>query len=513
MCGILCCFYSNRPVDFRERLSLLTPRGPDEMNVTETDNCMMGHTLLSVVGRGSQPIVHDGFIHVHNGEFYDTEQSNDSYELTKMTPGNASDFARMVNGIFAYCSYDILNKRLYVARDPVGVIPLYIAVARDQVWLSSELKALYGLNATVFQPNVLAEYELDGNAKYRYILPAYTKTPTLNKNEIYDLMKASVQKRLRCDVPWACLLSGGLDSSIVAALASICQRPEGYPVLHTYSIGLEDSPDLKYARQVAQHIKSIHHEIHYTVEEGIGAIRDVIYALETYDVTTIRAGVCMFILAKRMRGIRMVLSGEGADELFSGYLYNHFSPSAEELHAECIRKMEHLHLYDCLRCNKAMASNAVECRVPFLDRDVVYHAMNLNPLYKMSSTHPDGKRLEKWYLREAFKDLLPEGIITRQKEQFSDGVGSRWIDSLKEHAEKQVSSKEMENHTFHFQPPKTKEAFYYRTIAHELFGENNAMHYTDETVACSSTTAAKWMNIANDPSGQLCKKRIADTGV
>jgi asparagine synthase (glutamine-hydrolysing) len=518
MCGILCCLSYQTPIiNFKKRLDTLRPRGPDDMVITCVNpSFLAGHTRLAISMplEGSQPIQTDDWVHIHNGEFYDTEEDrSDSYVLTKMTSENASVFARGLNGIYAYCSYDIVNCKLYVARDPIGVIPLYMALHDGQVWISSELKALYGMSATVFPPNVIAEFDRDAHAIYKFINPDYTKIPTsiAKDGELFQLLRASVAKRLKnCQVPWGVLLSGGLDSSVIAALVSQVDRPKDYPIIHSFSIGLEDSPDLKYARMVSEHIGSIHHEVIYTEEEGLAVIHDVIKALETYDVTTIRAGIPMYLLAKKIKlfGIKMVLSGEGSDELFSGYLYNHFAPSELEIHAECVRKMEALHMYDCLRANKAMASNAIECRVPFLDKDVVHYAMNLKGVYKMSGTHPDGFKIEKWLLRKECTDLLPEEILYRQKEQFSDGVGSRWISRLKEYVEMNVSDEQLKNNAFDFQAPKTKEAYYYRRLAHGIFGDTRAICYTDETIACSSAIASKWMDMANDPSGLATKGRI-----
>jgi len=324
---------------------------------------------------------------------------------------------------------------------------------------------------------------------------------------------------LMCDVPYGVLLSGGLDSSVVAAVASKFSRmrvEEGgvaeawFPRLHSFAIGLEGAPDLKASRTVADHLQTVHHEFHFTVQQGIDALKDVIYHLETYDVTTIRASTPMYLMARRIKamGIKMVLSGEGADEIFGGYLYFHKAPNAEEFHQETVRKLDALHSYDCLRANKSMAAWGLEARVPFLDREFLDVAMSLDPAAKMCG----GEVMEKSILREAFRGRIPDEILWRQKEQFSDGVGYSWIDSLREHAEVQVSDEQMENAAWRFpiNPPATKEAYFYRTIFDQLFPGEAAAKLVPggPSVACSTPTAIAWdesfANIA-DPSGRAVK--------
>ena len=286
------------------------------------------------------------------------------------------------------------------------------------------------------------------------------------------------------DVPYGVLLSGGLDSSITSALAKkfASKRVESgdtkgawWPQLHSFSVGLEGSPDLAAAREVANHIGTVHHEIKFTIQEGLDALTDVIYHLETYDVTTVRASTPMYLMARAIKslGIKMVLSGEGADELFGGYLYFHKAPSPKDFHEETVRKLNKLHQYDCLRANKSLAAWGIEGRVPFLDKDFIDIAMRMNPKDKMIT----GERMEKWVIRKAFEKYLPKSVTWRQKEQFSDGVGYSWIDKLKEITEEKVTDQQMKkvNKYFSINPPQNKEEFFYRSIFEKHF-PSDALH-------------------------------------
>jgi asparagine synthase (glutamine-hydrolysing) len=340
-----------------------------------------------------------------------------------------------------------------------------------------------------------------------------------NTTDIDALGKAledAVHRQLMSDVPYGVLLSGGLDSSITSALAKkfAKNRVEAddkqeawWPQLHSFSIGLEGSPDLAAAQVVADKIGTVHHEVTFTVQEGLDAIKDVIYHLETYDITTVRASTPMYLLARVIKsmGIKMVLSGEGADEVFGGYLYFHKAPSAEEFHKETVRKLEKLYQYDCLRANKSLAAWGIEGRVPFLDKEFMDVAMRINPKDKMITP----ERMEKWVLRKAFADILPESVAWRQKEQFSDGVGYSWIDSLKEVVEQAVTDEQMEQvtHRFPLQPPRTKEEYYYRSIFEGHFPSDAAALTVPSvpSIACSTPTALAWdasFQNMNEPSGR-----------
>ncbi|MDD3107621.1 MAG: asparagine synthase B, partial [Alistipes sp.] len=316
------------------------------------------------------------------------------------------------------------------------------------------------------------------------------------------------------------LLSGGLDSSVIAAIAKkyAAKRIESdgkadawWPQLHSFAVGLKGAPDFAAARKVADHIGTVHHEITYTIEEGLDAIRDVIYFTETYDVTTIRASTPMYLLARVIKsmGIKMVLSGEGADEIFGGYLYFHKAPNAQAFHEETVRKLSKLHLYDCLRANKSLAAWGVEGRVPFLDKEFLDVAMRINPADKMIR---EG-RMEKWVIRKAFEDMLPESVAWRQKEQFSDGVGYSWIDTLKALTVKSVSDEQMQHaaERFPINPPMNKEEYYYRSIFEEHFPSQAAARCVPSvpSVACSTAEALAWdasFQGMNDPSGRAVKK-------
>lgn len=518
MCGIL--FVLN-PEDnsFNKRLKTLIPRGPDEYSIIAGDNYIAGHTRNCITNPmgGKQPIESGKWIVVHNGEIYNAsedskQKQSDSYHIIDvMNEFDPIKAPSRLDGIFAYVAYNMETGEYYAARDPVGVIPLYMAKDGDTIWFSSELKALKGLDAEICMPGQI----VTKNGAIKYTTPYVKDVPSGNfvSGTIERLMDNSCSKRLHLDVPWGVLLSGGLDSSIIGSIIynQHLDTIKWNGNIHTFSIGLEGSPDLEKAREMAMQMDSVHHEYVFTIQEGLEVLRSVIYAIETYDVTTIRASVPMYILGKYIRkcGVKVVFSGEGSDELFAGYLYFKHCPNRGEMHAECVDKMERLHYHDCLRANKSMACHGVETRVPFLDKDLVHYTMNvLDPVYKMSGTHPNGDKPTKWLLREEFKDYLSEDLIKRRKEQFSDGVGTEWIDALKAHAEKTVYTFHKAAEIYPFQTPKTKEAFLYREIFTELFGKEGekTVFYSDDTCACSTERGLTWSDtFKKDPSAKhLC---------
>jgi asparagine synthase (glutamine-hydrolysing) len=502
----------------------------------------MAHERLAIVDpkSGKQPLLSpdETIILAVNGEIYNHQEYRQHY-VSKYAFRTQSDcevilalyqdkginFLDDLNGIFAFALYDTKANRYLIARDHTGIIPLYTGRDKNgQFYVASELKALEGICHHIEE--FPAGHYLDSQvgqptAWYKREWNEYTAVQD-NASDISILRKAleeAVHRQLMCDVPYGVLLSGGLDSSIISALArkfsekrveSSDTEQAWYPRLHSFAVGLEGSPDLAAARTVATHIGSIHHEVHFTVQEGLDALSDVIYHLETYDVTTVRASTPMYLLARVIKsmGIKMVLSGEGSDELFGGYLYFHKAPNAQAFHEETVRKLSRLHLYDCLRANKSLAAWGVEGRVPFLDKEFMDVAMRLNPKDKM--TGPD--RIEKWILRKAFEDLLPESILWRQKEQFSDGVGYNWINSLKEMTQQKVTDKDMANAHFRFpvQPPKSKEEYYYRSIFESHFPSESAARCVPSapSVACSSPEALAWdpsFANMNDPSGRAVR--------
>ncbi len=519
---------------------ILRHRGPDWSGIYADDHAVLAHERLSIVGvdSGAQPLnspdEHQWL--AVNGEIYnhmDLRQElvlpysfvtdSDCEVILPLWRENGPDFLNELNGIFAFVLYDRAEQRWLVARDPMGVVPLYWG--RDEhgnIMVASEVKALVDVCRSYeeFPPG---HYWM-GDELVRYYQPEWREFDAVSGNpahpkDVLHALEAAIERQLMCDVPYGVLLSGGLDSSVVAAVASKFSRmrvEEGgvaeawFPRLHSFAIGLEGAPDLKASRTVADHLQTVHHEFHFTVQQGIDALKDVIYHLETYDVTTIRASTPMYLMARRIKamGIKMVLSGEGADEIFGGYLYFHKAPNAEEFHQETVRKLDALHSYDCLRANKSMAAWGLEARVPFLDREFLDVAMSLDPAAKMCG----GEVMEKSILREAFRGRIPDEILWRQKEQFSDGVGYSWIDSLREHAEVQVSDEQMENAAWRFpiNPPATKEAYFYRTIFDQLFPGEAAAKLVPggPSVACSTPTAIAWdESFANnaDPSGRAVK--------
>jgi len=518
-------------------------RGPDWSGTYSSDNAILVHERLSIVDvdSGAQPLYSPNRKNILavNGEIYNhkeleseltrefTFQTHSDCEVilalyNERTDEHDATFLNRIKGMFAFILYDETNDSYLIARDPIGIIPLYTGYdAEGNFYVASEMKALTPVcdSVQIFPPGHYLS-SADGEIKQYYKRPwrdyDAVKSAPADPQTIRDSLTASVKRHLMSDVPYGVLLSGGLDSSIVAAVAKQFvekrieddERSEAWwPTLHTFAVGLEGSPDLAAAQKVADHIGSIHHNLTYTIQDGLDALHDVIYHLETYDVTTIRASTPMYLMARKIRamGIKMVLSGEGADELFGGYLYFHKAPNAREFHEETVRKLDKLHWYDCLRANKSMSAWGVEARVPFLDRDFIDTAMSINPDAKMITSG----RMEKHILREAFSDLLPEEIAWRQKEQFSDGVGYGWIDSLKDTAEQHVSDKQMKNAQYRFpvNTPMTKEAYYYRDIFVQHFPSQSAADTVPggKSVACSTAEAMAWDEAFEnciDPSGR-----------
>ena len=526
-------------------------RGPDWSGIWCGGSAILAHERLSIVDpqSGGQPLFSMDRLQVLavNGEIYNHQAIRREYEgrYTFSTGsdcevilalyrdavragGSQEDFIRMLerlNGIFAFALYDAERDEYLVARDPIGVIPLYIGKdAQGHICVASELKALEGI-CTEYEP-FLPGHFLSSRSGHieRWYTRDWFKYDAVkdNKADVAELRKAleaAVKRQLMSDVPYGVLLSGGLDSSVISAIAkknaarrieTDDQQEAWWPRLHSFAVGLKGAPDLAKAREVADHIGTVHHEINYTVQEGLDAIRDVIYFIETYDVTTVRASTPMYLLARVIRsmGIKMVLSGEGADEVFGGYLYFHKAPDAEAFHEETVRKLSKLHLYDCLRANKSLAAWGVEGRVPFLDKEFLDVAMRLNPAAKMCP----GREIEKRVVREAFADMLPESVAWRQKEQFSDGVGYSWIDSLKEITAAAVSDEQMAHaaERFPINTPMNKEEYYYRSIFEEHFPSASAAKCVPSvpSVACSTAEALKWdasFSKLNDPSGRAVK--------
>lgn len=503
MCGILFTTSTDTP-EFIESFNTLAPRGPDDSNVIFHDTFTMGHTRLAIVrpATNTQPIQYKSWRLIFNGEIYNHGYNHEDAHtiLTCLEKYGPLETPKHLDGVFAYVLYNVDTHEYYAARDPIGVIPLYTGFTENDRWFASELKALkFCDKIEIVKPGTVYDSKQNVFHKYteEYPLPTISSHFSIT---IKNILTAAVKKRLP-DVPWGVFLSGGLDSSIILGILSTIQLPKSYPVIHTFTIGLKDSVDLQMARKQVEFLsnkcKIVHHEYSYTVEEGIKMLEQTIYAIETYDVTTVRASVPQLLLASIMKkhGIKVVLSGEGSDELYAGYLYNKYAPSPTALHEECVRKMDMLHYYDCLRTNKTCASVGVECRVPFLDKAFVHYSMSINPTYKMSKNI-----VEKHLLREAFKDVLHPDIYNRSKAQFSDSVGFKWIDGLKAHANKQYDTMD---HQYIYQTPKTKEALLYRDIFQSYFpnGERTCK-YDDNTVACSSAIAHKWGNFQNDPSAR-----------
>ena len=548
MCGIVCAF------DLKQKSEILRPlvlqmskkirhRGPDWSGIYSDNKTIMAHERLAIVdpASGKQPLfsLDRKLILAANGEIYNHREIRsrykDSYKfqtqsdcevILALYKQKGVDFVDDLNGIFGFAIYDVENDEYFIARDHMGVIPLYMGWDQNGTfYVASELKALEGHCSKIelFPPGHFLSSK-DGKLVQWYNREwdefSAVKENETNISEIKKALEDAVHRQLMSDVPYGVLLSGGLDSSVTSAIAkkyasmrveSNDQAAAWWPQLHSFSVGLEGSPDLAAAQVVADHIGTIHHEIKFTIQEGLDAIRDVVYNLETYDITTIRASTPMYLMARVIKsmGIKMVLSGEGADELFGGYLYFHKAPNAEEFHDETVRKLNKLHMYDCLRANKSLAAWGIECRVPFLDKEFIDVAMRINPQDKMIN----GERMEKWIVRKAFEDILPESVVWRQKEQFSDGVGYDWIDTLKKVVGKAVSDEQLNNARYRFpiQTPQNKEEFYYRSIFESYFPSDAAALCVPQeaSVACSTKRALEWdeaFKNMNDPSGRAVSK-------
>lgn len=518
-------------------------RGPDWSGVYADERAILVHERLAIVGvdSGAQPLLSpDGQqVLAVNGEIYNhralraeledrfafqTHSDCETILPLYQHGGAPGEWLNRLQGMFAFVLWDAAKGEWLIARDPIGIIPLYFGHdEHGNLYVASELKALAPVcvDAREFPPG---HYWSSTDAEpQRYYTVGWRDYAAVagnesDRNALRHALESAVKSHMMSDVPYGVLLSGGLDSSLVAAIAKKYaarrvdedEKTEAWwPQLHSFAVGLKESPDLKHAKAVAAHIGTVHHEFHFTVQEGIDALSDVIYHLETYDVTTIRASTPMYLMARRIRamGIKMVLSGEGSDELFGGYLYFHKAPDARALHEETVRKLDKLHLFDCLRANKSMAAWGVEARVPFLDREFIDAAMTLNPEVKLSGKQRG--RMEKQFLRESFAGYLPDSVLWRQKEQFSDGVGYSWIDSLKAHAELQVTDQQMQSAKFRFpyNTPQTKEAYFYRELFHRHYPQSWAAECVPggPSVACSTAAALEWdpslKNIV-DPSGR-----------
>ena len=547
MCGIIGVFdLKQSPEELRPQVLTMAKkirhRGPDWSGIYSSDRVILAHERLAIVDpiSGAQPIKSsDGkLVLAINGEIYNHNElrknlkqdynfltRSDCEVILALYREKGVNFLNELNGIFAFALYDSEKDVYFIARDHIGIVPLYKGWDRSgNFYVASELKALEGVcnKIEIFQPG---HYYLSSEGvEKRWYNPEWKSYEAVKNNtsDLHRLRKAledAVHRQLMSDVPYGVLLSGGLDSSVISALARkfAAMRVETqdlqeawWPRLHSFSVGLKGSPDLDAARKVAEHIGTVHHEVIFTIQEGLDAISDVIYHIETYDVTTVRASTPMYLLARAIKsmGVKMVLTGEGADEVFGGYLYFHKAPDARAFHEETVRKIFKLHLYDCLRANKSLAAWGVEGRVPFLDREFLDVAMTLNPEDKMVKNG----RLEKWILRKTFEDILPESVVWRQKEQFSDGVGYNWIDTLKEIANRKVTDAQMRSaaERFPVNPPLTKEEYLYRSIFSQHFPSDYAAATVPSvpSVACSTPEALAWdasFRNLNEPSGRAVK--------
>ncbi len=533
-----------------ERSQRQRHRGPDWSGVyADADGAAKGailvHERLAIVdpAGGSQPLLsEDGaLVLAVNGEIYNHRelkkalqqpyafQTESDCEVINALyrEDSPEQFLNQLNGIFAFALWDKEKGRAIIARDPIGVVPLYWGHDKEgRLRVASEMKALADDCADVaqFPPGHWFDTATGELTRY-YNRPwrdyAAVEDVEVSTQALREAFEAAVHRQLMTDVPYGVLLSGGLDSSLVAAVAARYARnriEDGdtteawWPRLHSFAIGLKDSPDLAAAQVAAEMLGTVHHGFEYTFEEGLDALPEVIRHIETYDVTTIRASTPMFLLARRIKamGVKMVLSGEGSDEIFGGYLYFHKAPNAQEFHDELIRKIDALYNYDCLRANKSMMAWGVEPRVPFLDREFLDVAMKMDAKFKMVKKDSSGpQRMEKGVLRAAFEGYLPAEVLWRQKEQFSDGVGYGWIDGLKAHAESQVSDRELAaaDKRFPFNPPQTKEAYFYRTLFERFYPSPAAAETVPggKSIACSSPAAIAWdasFATMADPSGR-----------
>lgn len=544
MCGIVSIFNIKRQTkELRDKALAMAKkirhRGPDWSGIYCGDTAILAHERLSIVDpqSGKQPLFsldHKQILAV-NGEIYNHQDIRKRYAgiypfqtgsdcevILALYRDKGIHFLEDLNGIFAFALYDEEKDEFLIARDPIGVIPLYIGYDADgKVYCASELKALEGY-CDRYEPFLPGHYYYSKEGKMtRWYTRDWMSFDAVKNNpasveELRNALEAAVRRQLMSDVPYGVLLSGGLDSSVISAIAKkyASRRIETngkqeawWPQLHSFAIGLKGAPDLAKAREVADFIGTIHHEINYTIQEGLDAVRDVIYFIETYDVTTVRASTPMYLLARVIKsmGIKMVLSGEGADEVFGGYLYFHKAPDARAFHEETVRKLSKLYLYDCLRANKSLSAWGVEGRVPFLDKEFLDVAMRINPVAKMCT----GKTIEKKIIREAFQDMLPESVAWRQKEQFSDGVGYNWIDTLKAITDQAVSDEQMSQavQRFPINTPRNKEEYYYRSIFEEYFPSESAAYSVPSvpSVACSTAEALAWDEAfkgMNEPSGR-----------
>ena len=544
MCGIVCAFdlkstsESLRP-QILEMSKKIRHRGPDWSGIYSTEKVIMSHERLAIVdpASGQQPLFSEDkkLILAANGEIYNHRElrkqfdgkynfqtASDCEVILALYKEKGVDFIDEMNGIFGFALYDVEKDEYFIARDHMGIIPLYIGWDQNGTfYVASELKALEG-TCTKIQLFPPGHYMSSKDGEFvKWYNREWTEYDAVKDNEtsiaaVKKALEDAVHRQLMSDVPYGVLLSGGLDSSVTSAIAkkyaqkrieSDDEKDAWYPQLHSFSVGLDGSPDLAAAQKVADHIGTIHHEIKFTIQEGLDAIKDVIYNIETYDITTIRSSTPMYLMARVIKsmGIKMVLSGEGADEIFGGYLYFHKAPNAKEFHEETVRKLDKLHMYDCLRANKSLMAWGIEGRVPFLDKEFMDVAMRLNPKDKMIN----GERMEKWIIRKAFEDMLPASVAWRQKEQFSDGVGYSWIDTLKEVVNKEVSDEQLANAKFRFpiQTPQNKEEFYYRSIFESHFPSDAAALSVPQepSVACSTKIALEWdeaFKDMNEPSGR-----------
>ena len=546
MCGIVCAFdVKQKTEELRSQILEMSKkirhRGPDWSGIFSNEKAILAHERLAIVdpASGKQPLFSEDkrYVLAANGEIYNHKEIRSQFEgsytfltqsdcevIISLYQEKGDRFLDDLNGIFGFAIYDTEKDEYLVARDHMGIIPLYMGWDKQgSFYVASELKALEGYcnKIEVFPPGHYYTREKGLQKWYTRDWMEYeaVKENETSIKELQIALEDAVHRQLMSDVPYGVLLSGGLDSSITSAIAKkyASKRIESgdredawYPQLHSFSIGLEGSPDLAAAKKVSDHIGTIHHEITFTIQEGLDAIKDVIYNLETYDITTVRASTPMYLMARVIKsmGIKMVLSGEGADEIFGGYLYFHKAPDAEEFHKETVRKLDKLYQYDCLRANKSLMAWGIEGRVPFLDKEFMDIAMRLNPQDKMIN----GERMEKWVLRKAFEEYLPKEVAWRQKEQFSDGVGYNWIDTLKEVVEEAVTDEMLANahHRFPIQTPRTKEEYHYRSIFEEHFSSDAAALTVPSvpSIACSTPTALAWdesFRNQNEPSGRAIK--------
>ena len=527
-----------------ELSKLLRHRGPDWSGIWNNDKAILCHERLAIVDvdTGAQPLISsngkqalavNGEIYNHKAladEYaadYDFATKSDCEVIIPLYQRFGPEFIDKLEGMFAFVIYDETNNTYLIARDHIGIIPLYTGYDENgNFYVASEMKALVPVCKTVseFPPGHYLDSSTGKLVKYYqrdWMSYDAVKDNETNLEDLKAAFEKAVKSHLMSDVPYAVLLSGGLDSSLVSAVAAqyVAKRVEDgdqsdawWPRLHSFAVGLEGAPNLLAAKKVADMIGTVHHEVHFTIQEGLDAIRDVIYYLETYDTTTIRAATPMYLMTRKIKamGIKMVLSGEGADEIFGGYLYFHKAPNAKEFHEETVRKLDRLHMFDCARANKSTSAWGVEARVPFLDKEFIDVAMRLNPKDKMCV---DGK-MEKWILRKAFDDntYLPDEVLWRQKEQFGDGVGYSWIDSIRDFVAEQVSDQQLANAGFRFpiNTPDTKEGYFYRTIFEGYFPQESAAQCVPggKSIACSTVEALEWdASFKNnaDPSGRSMK--------